>query len=151
MSNLNKVMLIGRVGKDPEVRHMPNGTAVATATLATSEKWTDRASGEKKEATEWHRLTFFERLAEIVSEYVHKGDLIYVEGKLTTRKWQDKDGNDRYTTEIRVNQMQMLGSKRDGGEQPQRTPVKREQEAAQTRAPAKPSPSFDDMDDDIPF
>lgn len=146
MSNLNKVMLIGRIGKDPEVRHMPNGNAVATASLATSEKWTDKASGEKKEATEWHRLTFFERLAEIVSEYVHKGDLIYVEGKLTTRKWQDKDGNDRYTTEVRVNQMQMLGSKREGSEQPQRAPA---QPAA--RAPVKPSPSFDDMDDDIPF
>lgn len=145
MSNLNKVMLIGRVGKDPEVRYLPSGNAVVNFSLATSEKWKDKASGEKKEATEWHRITAFDKLAEIISEWVHKGDLIYIEGKLTTRKWQDSDGNDRYTTEIRASQMQMLGSKRSDERQDEPEHKPAATPAAGTRQ------SFDDLDDDIPF
>ena len=112
---LNKVILIGNVGKDPEVRYMPNGNAVANLTLATSESWKDKATGETQERTEWHRVIFFRRLGEIVGEYVKKGSKIYVEGRLQTRKWQGQDGQDRYTTEIVADQMQMLDSRGGGG------------------------------------
>ncbi|MCW8948599.1 MAG: single-stranded DNA-binding protein, partial [Sedimenticola sp.] len=105
---VNKVILIGNVGKDPDVRYMPNGNAVANLTLATSESWKDKSTGENQERTEWHRVVFFRRLAEIVGEYVKKGSKIYVEGRLQTRKWQDQGGQDRYTTEIVADQMQML-------------------------------------------
>ena len=108
---VNKVILVGNLGKDPEVRYMPNGNAVANITLATSESWKDKTSGEQQEKTEWHRVVMFRRLGEIAGEYLKKGSQVYIEGKLQTRKWQDKDGNDRYTTEIVADEMQMLGSR----------------------------------------
>ena len=112
---VNKVILVGNLGKDPEVRYMPSGGAVANVTLATSEQWKDKQSGEQKERTEWHSVVFYQRLAEIVGEYLKKGSQIYVEGSLRTRKWQDKSGNDRYTTEIVASDMQMLGGRSGGG------------------------------------
>jgi single-strand DNA-binding protein len=111
---VNKVILVGHLGNDPEVRYMPNGNAVANLSLATSESWKDQ-QGQVQERTEWHRLTMYRRLAEIAGEYLKKGSQIYVEGKLQTRKWQDQQGQDRYTTEIIVDQMQMLGGRQDGG------------------------------------
>lgn len=149
---INKVILIGNLGKDPEVRYMPSGAAVANVVLATSETWKDKQSGENQERTEWHNIVFFNRLAEIVGEYLRKGSQIYVEGSLRTRKWQDKSGQDRYTTEIVASEMQMLGSRSGGSAafEPRETPQQRPQEA-----PAKSTsqaPAFDnDFDDDIPF
>ncbi|MBE9516756.1 MAG: single-stranded DNA-binding protein [Proteobacteria bacterium] len=150
---VNKVILVGNLGKDPEIRYSAAGAAIANVTIATTESWKDRNTGEKQEKTEWHRVVFFSRLAEIVGEYLKKGSQIYVEGRLQTRKWQDKDGHDRYTTEIVANEMQMLGSRAGaggsdysapsasaGGAQPQSQP----QPAA---APAGAA----DFDDDIPF
>ena len=145
MASVNKAILVGHLGKDPESRAMPNGDAVANITLATSETWKDKATGEKKEATEWHRVVFFGKLAEIVGQYLKKGAQVYIEGSLKTRKWTDKDGQDRYTTEIVANEMKMLSSKSG------------ESQGAPSRpaAPAKPAggggTGFDDMDDDIPF
>ena len=152
--SVNKVILIGRLGKDPETRYMTNGEAVTNATLATSENWKDK-SGEKQEKTEWHNLVFYRRLAEIAGEYLKKGSQIYVEGKLQTRKWQTKEGQDRYTTEIVVNEMQMLGSKSDRGgsfEVVENKPAASStgDAAAPKAAPAAKS-SFDNFDDDIPF
>jgi len=143
---VNKVILIGRLGKDPETRYMPSGNAVSNVTLATSESWKDKQSGEQKERTEWHNLVFYNRLAEIAGEYLKKGSQVYVEGRLQTRKWQDKNNNDRYTTEIIVSDMQMLGAKGGGGggdfaPEP----------AAQAGSGGQSSPSMDDFDDDIPF
>ena len=112
---VNKVILIGNLGRDPEVRYSPSGSAVANVTLATSESWKDKNSGEKQEKTEWHRVVFFGRLAEIAGEYLKKGSQVFVEGRLQTRKWQDKEGKDRYTTEIVANEMQMLGSRGGAG------------------------------------
>ena len=112
---VNKVILVGNLGKDPEVRYMPSGGAVANVTLATSEQWKDKQSGEQKERTEWHSVVFYQRLAEIAGEYLKKGSQIYVEGSLRTRKWQDKNGNDRYTTEIIASEMQMLGGRSGAG------------------------------------
>ena len=111
MSGVNKVMLIGRLGRDPEVRYTPDGTAIANFSIATSEEWKDKNTGEKQERTEWHKIVAFRRLGEICGEYLSKGRQVYVEGRLQTRDWQDKDGNKRYTTEIVASQMQMLGSK----------------------------------------
>ena len=140
---VNKVILIGNVGKDPEVRYMPNGNAIANLTLATSESWKDKNTGETQERTEWHRVVFFRRLGEIVGEYVKKGSKIYVEGRLQTRKWQGQDGQDRYTTEIVADQMQMLDSRGGSGN------------FGSGRAPDadSPPPPMDDdgFDDDIPF
>lgn len=139
---VNKVILIGRLGKEPEVRYMPSGGAVANVSIATSEKWKDKQSGEQKERTEWHNLVFYQRLAEIVGEYLKKGAEIYVEGKLQTRKWQDKSGNDRYTTEIICHEMQMLGGRPTGAHN----------ESRERTAPASDENRFDDgFDDDIPF
>lgn len=112
---INKVIIVGNLGKDPDVRYMPSGGAVANVTLATSESWKDKATGEQKERTEWHNVVFYQRLAEIVGEYLKKGSQIYVEGSLRTRKWQDKTGNDRYTTEIIASEMQMLGGRGGSG------------------------------------
>ena len=112
---VNKVILVGNLGKDPEVRYMPNGNAVANITLATSESWKDKTSGEQQEKTEWHRVVMFRRLGEIAGEYLKKGSQVYIEGKLQTRKWQDNSGNDRYTTEIVAREMQMLGGRAGGG------------------------------------
>ena len=137
---VNKVILVGNLGKDPEVRYAPNGSAVANATLATSESWKDKTSGEKQEKTEWHKLVFFGRLGEIAGQYLKKGSQVYVEGKLQTRKWQNKEGVDQYSTEIVVSEMQMLGGK---GE------VKREAEAVST--PESGGGGGGDFDDDIPF
>ena len=154
MASVNKVILVGRLGKDPETRYMPNGEAVTNATLATSETWKDK-SGEKQEKTEWHNLVFYRRLAEIAGEYLKKGSQIYVEGKLQTRKWQDKEGKDRYTTEIVVNEMTMLGGKSTGGsfEVVENKPAS--SSSGSSAAPAKAAPAakggFDNFDDDIPF
>ncbi len=152
--SVNKVILVGRLGKDPETRYMTNGEAVANVTLATSENWKDK-SGEKQEKTEWHNLVFYRRLAEVAGEYLKKGSQIYVEGKIQTRKWQDKEGKDRYTTEIIVNEMQMLGGKSSGSgsfevvDKPAAAP------STDTPAASKPAPAkgggFDNFDDDIPF
>ena len=140
---INKVILVGNLGGDPEVRYMPNGNAACNVSLATSESWKDKQTGEQKERTEWHNLSFYRRLAEIAGEYLRKGSQVYVEGRLQTRKWQDKNGNDRYTTEIIVNEMQMLDSKGGGS-----TGFTSEQPAQSSAASA---PSNDDFDDDIPF
>ncbi len=149
---INKVILVGNLGADPETRYMPSGTAVTNLSVATSESWKDKQTGEQNERTEWHKVVMFDRLAEIAAEYLRKGSQVYIEGKLQTRKWQDRDGNDRWTTEIRANEMQMLGgrggagggsfgggggsgggsSQQGGGNRP-------------------PEPGPDDFDDDIPF
>jgi single-strand DNA-binding protein len=112
---VNKVILVGNLGKDPETRYMPSGSAVTNLTLATSESWKDKQTGDQQERTEWHKIAMFGRLAEIAAEYLRKGSQVYIEGKLRTRKWQDKEGKDRYTTEIVADEMQMLGSKGGGG------------------------------------
>lgn len=151
--SVNKVILVGRLGKDPETRYMPNGEAVTNATLATSETWKDK-SGEKQEKTEWHNLTFYRRLAEIAGEYLKKGSMIYVEGKLSTRKWQDKDGKDRYTTDIIVGEMQMLSGKSGGGSyESTDRPAASVQNSAPSDSKSAPARSggFDNFDDDIPF
>ena len=144
---VNKVILVGNLGADPEVKYMPNGNAVANATLATSETWKDKQSGENKEKTEWHRVVFFRRLAEIAGEYLKKGSQVYIEGKLQTRKWRDKNGNDRYTTEIIANEMQMLGGRGGGGGSADFGGGS----ASQSAPSAAPAATADDFDDDIPF
>lgn len=139
---INKVILIGNLGKDPETRFTPDGLAICNLTLATTESWKDRKTGEQQERTEWHRVVMYARLAEIASEYLHKGSKIYIEGKLRTSKWQDKSGNDRYTTEVMANELQMLdsrGSNTGGGAPAQRTTQK------------QPEPAAETFDDDIPF
>ncbi len=143
---INKVILVGNLGNDPDVRYTASGAAVSNISLATSESWKDRESGEQQEKTEWHRVVFFGKLAEIVAEYLKKGSQVYVEGRLQTRKWQDKDGNDRYTTEIVANEMQMLGSRASSGSY----------EKAPNAAPAEVTPKAakveeNFVDDDIPF
>ena len=148
---INKVILVGNLGKDPEIRYTASGAAIANITIATSESWRDKQSGEKKEKTEWHRVVFFSRLAEIVGEYLKKGSQVYVEGRLQTRKWQDQSGQDRYTTEIVANEMQMLGSRGgDGGGQSSQNQSFRK--PAEQAAPAQSPKAEDDFpDDDIPF
>lgn len=143
---VNKVILVGNLGKDPEVRYMPNGNAVANITLATSESWKDKQTGEQQEKTEWHRVVMFRRLGEIAGEYLKKGSQVYIEGKLQTRKWQDNSGNDRYTTEIVANEMQMLGG-RGGGS----AGFSADSAPASKAAPAPAAAGADDFDDDIPF
>jgi len=158
---LNKVMLIGNLGADPEMRYTAKGSAIANVNIATAESWRDRETNEQQERTEWHRVVFFDRLAEIAGEYLRKGSQVYVEGRLQTRKWQDKDGNDRYTTEIVVREMHMLGSRSGsggggnaggaaapgggsasgGGGRP----------AQSSSAPSYEEPPMNDFDDDIPF
>ncbi|MGB3598422.1 MAG: single-stranded DNA-binding protein, partial [Pseudomonas neustonica] len=158
----NKVILIGNVGGDPEVRYMPNGNAVANVTLATSDSWKDKQTGQQQERTEWHRVVFFGRIAEVVGEYARKGSKLYIEGRLQTREWE-KDGVKRYTTEVVVDmggQMQLLDGRPSGGEQnaaprqqqPSR-PAPQQQPAAQPQqqAPQQPAPDYDSFDDDIPF
>ena len=159
MASVNKVILVGNLGADPETRYMPNGDAVANIRLATTESWKDKATGEKKDLTEWHRVVFYRKLAEIVGQYLKKGSAVYVEGRIRTRKWQDKEGQERYTTEIEANEMQMLGGRQNassssggeaeyGGSMPSSSAPSGASRAA---APAKKAPSFEDMDDDIPF
>ena len=140
MASVNKVILIGNLGKDPETRYSASGDAICNFSIATTESWKDKQSGEKKEATEWHRLSYFGKLAEICGQYLKKGSQVYVEGSLRTRKWSDKDGQERYTTEIRGDVMKMLSGKQEGGSQHEPPPAK-----------DKPKPSFDDLYDDVPF
>jgi len=140
---INKVILVGNLGADPETRNMPNGGAVTNIRIATSEAWKDKQTGDQQERTEWHSVAFFGKLAEIAGEYLRKGSQVYVEGKLRTRKWQDKEGNDRYQTEVIANEMQMLGSK--GGGQRAEKPA-----AADVAAPAGAG-AAGEFDDDIPF
>ncbi len=176
MASVNKVILVGNLGRDPETRTFPSGDQVCNATLATTDKWKDKQSGEMKEATEWHRLVFNGRLAEIAAQYLRKGSQIYVEGQIRTRKYNDKDGVEKYATDIRVDQMQMLGSRQGmggpqgggggdddgygqggggggGGGGYSRAPAAapRAPAARPAPAPAMSSSGFDDMDDDIPF
>ncbi len=144
---VNKAIILGSLGQDPDIRYTAGGAAVANISIATNEQWKDKESGEMQERTEWHRVVFFGRLAEIVGEYLRKGSQVYVEGRIQTRKWQDKEGQDRYTTEIVANEMQMLGSKSGG------TTASFDQSPQQQSSPAVSSEknSSDDFDDDIPF
>jgi len=147
---VNKAIIVGNLGRDPEVRYSANGNAIANVTIATTESWKDRQSGERQEKTEWHRVVFFSRLAEIAGEYLKKGSQVYIEGHLQTRKWEDRDGNERYTTEIVANEMQMLGGRGGGDSQGGSPPDYSQAEAA----PASGSGSGGqdgDFDDDIPF
>src|SRR5919109_2842380 len=151
MASVNKVIIVGNLGADPETKYLPSGDAVTNIRVATTDKWKDKASGEMKEATEWHRIAFFGRLAEIAGEYLKKGSQVYVEGRIRTRKWQDKEGQDRYSTEIVADGMQMLGSRSGAGE-PRPEPMGAK--AAEPKAASvakKPAGKFDDMEDDIPF
>jgi len=157
MASVNKVIIVGNLGRDPETRYLPSGEAVTNISVATTETWKDKASGEKKEATEWHRISFFGRLAEVAGEYLKKGSQVYIEGQLRTRKYQDKEtGKDRYSTEIRADRMQMLGSRSGAGvpsDDSGADPAPRGAGAAKPAAAAakKPAGKFDDMEDDIPF
>jgi len=163
MASINKVILVGNLGRDPETRYMPDGGAVTNVSIATTDTWKDKTCGEKKEATEWHRVVFFNRLAEIAGEYLKKGSQVYVEGRLRTRKWQDKEGQDKYTTEIVCDTMQMLSGRQGMGEGGGRGGERSGGEPAESRGgpppegrPAaasakKPAGKFDDMEDDIPF
>ncbi len=152
---INKVIIVGNVGGDPETRYMPSGSAVTNVTVATNESWKDKASGEQKERTEWHRVVMFNRLGEIAAEYLRKGSQVYIEGKLRTNKWQDKSGNDRYTTEIIADEMQMLGGRggSGGGNVGGRAPSGGGQQGGGSSGGgnAPPQPGPDDFDDDIPF
>jgi single-strand DNA-binding protein len=156
MASINKVILIGNLGRDPEVRYMPSGDAVANITIATTETWKDKA-GEKQEQTEWHRVAMFGKTAEIAGEYLKKGSQVYIEGKLQTRKWTDKEGQERYTTEIRADRMQMLGSRSGGSERMPPTEDDSPPPRSSAPAPAKKAAgagkggNFDDLEDDIPF
>ena len=149
MASVNKVILVGNLGSDPEMRYLQNGDAVCNIKIATSESWKDKQTGDKKEATEWHRVVFFRQLAEIAGKYLKKGSSVYVEGKITTRKWQDKEGTDRYTTEITGNEMKMLGGGRQDGDSGERT--QQRSELARQAPATKEKSFFNDMDDDIPF
>ena len=171
MASVNKVTLIGNLGRDPEVRYAPSGSAICNVAIATSRSWKDKTSGERQEETEWHRVVFYDRLAEIAGEYLKKGKSVYIEGRLKTRKWTDKDGVEKYTTEIIAQEMTMLGGREGGGagggggdesysessapraETPRRSaPPPRAPAPAPRPAPAaKSNTGFDDMDDDIPF
>lgn len=166
MASLNKVILIGNLGADPETRYAPSGDAICNLRIATTEVWKDKASGERREATEWHRVVYFGRTAEVAAQYLRKGSQVYIEGRLQTRKWQDKDGQDRYTTEIRGDEMKMLGSRQgmggdaaparqdDGGYDSPARPAARPASQASSSAPAKTPAQgggFGDFDDDIPF
>ena len=148
MASVNKVILVGNLGADPETRYQTSGDAITNIRLATTDKWKDKTSGEMKEATEWHRVAFFGRLAEVAGEYLKKGSQVYVEGRIRTRKYQDKDGNERYSTEIIGDRMQMLGSRAGSGEPREPAEAKGEPKAAPAK---KPAGKFDDMEDDIPF
>ncbi|WP_420105257.1 single-stranded DNA-binding protein [Herbaspirillum huttiense] len=170
MASVNKVIIVGNLGRDPETRYMPNGEAVTNIAVATTESWKDKNTGEKKELTEWHRITFYRKLAEIAGQYLKKGSQIYVEGRLQTRKWQDKEGVERYTTEIIADTMQMLGGRQGagggggmdegsyggggggGGSYGGGAPRQSAGGGAPRQQPAqRPAPNFSDMDDDIPF
>lgn len=167
MASVNKVILIGNLGKDPDVRYMPSGEAVTNITLATTDTWKDKSSGDKKEATEWHRVVFFRKLAEIAGQYLKKGSQVYIEGALKTRKWTDKEGQERYTTEIVADEMRMLGSRQGSGDVNDSAPRERPAYSAgvasapssagatkpssATQSPGGSGSGFNDFEDDIPF
>ena len=158
MASVNKVILIGNLGRDPEVRYTPNGNAVCNLRVATTRTWKNRDSGERQEETEWHSVVLYDRQAEVAGEYLKKGRSVYIEGRLKTRKWQDKDGNDRYTTEVVAEEMKMLGGREGmGGSDEGGGGYAREERSAPPAKPpaskpaSKPATGFDDMDDDIPF
>ncbi len=169
MASVNKVILVGNLGADPEIRALPNGDPVANIRLATTERYKDKASGEMRELTEWHRVVFFNRLAEVVRDYLKKGSSVYIEGRIRTRKWQDQSGQDRYSTEIMGDQMQMLGGRSTGtvsmdndgyGQGAAQAPARASNFTPANAAPNRPSAppaqapassGFDEMDDDIPF
>ena len=160
MASVNKVILMGNLGRDPEVRYSPDGAAVCNVSIATTSSWKDKNSGERREETEWHRVVFYNRLAEIAGEYLKKGRPVYVEGRIKTRKWQNKEGVDQFTTEVVADNMQLLGG-RDGGDggssggneggSSAPRPAARAQQAARPAAPAAGGANLSDMDDDIPF
>lgn len=143
---VNKVIIVGNLGNDPDTKYMPSGSAVTNLSVATNESWKDKQSGEQKERTEWHRVAMFGRLAEIAAEYLRKGSMVYIEGKLRTRKWQDKDGNDKYTTEIIADEMQMLGGRTGSG-----APATNDQSGSFSPPPQGGGSAGGDFDDDIPF
>ncbi len=158
MASVNKAILVGNLGRDPETRYLPDGGAITNISIATTDSWKDKATGEKKEQTEWHRVAFFGKLAEIAGEYLKKGSQVYIEGRIRTRKWQDKEGLDRDTTEIIADTMQMLGSRAGMGDAANRgEPAgdsRGEAARGEAKTPAaakKPAGKFDDMEDDIPF
>ncbi len=157
MASVNKVILVGNLGRDPETRYMPDGTAITNFSIATTESWKDKTSGEKQEKTEWHRIATYRRLAEIAGEYLKKGSQVYIEGKLQTRKWTDKDGVEKYTTEIIADEMKMLGSRQGmgsgdaGGGEYSRASAPSPGGASKPAANKGGAAKFDDMDDDIPF
>jgi len=154
MASVNLAIIIGNLGKDPEVRYTPAGDAMCNLTIATSESWKDKNSGEKKEIVEWHKVSFFGKQAEICGQYLKKGSQVYIEGSIRTRKWQDKDGQDRYTTEIRGDEMKMLGSAPAGGNRQQvndSSDYAPAPQRSQGQPGNKPKPSFDDLGDDVPF
>lgn len=148
---VNKVIILGYLGRDPDVRTMPSGAQVTTVSVATTEQWTDRSSGEKQERTEWHRIAFFGRLAEIAGEYLHKGSQVYIEGSIRTRKWQDRQGTERYTTEIVANELQMLGGRGQGGGSSGSARRRDDDEPARDYPDPSRSQPAQDFDDDIPF
>ncbi len=147
---VNKVIIVGNLGSDPDTRYMPSGSAVTNLSIATSESWKDKETGEQKERTEWHKIAMFGRLAEIAAEYLRKGSQVYIEGKLRTRKWQDKDGKDRWTTEIVADEMQMLGA-RSGAGAPAMAGAPAKNESEGSSAPPPAASSADEFEDDIPF
>ena len=151
MASVNKVIIVGNLGKDPETRYTASGEAMCNITVATTESWKDKASGEKKELTEWHRISFFGKLAEIAGQYLKKGSQVYVEGSIRTRKWTDKEGQERYTTEIRADEMKMLGSRQGMGAPMPDAGGDSGGDYAPAPRKDKPKPSFDDLGDDIPF
>ena len=157
MASLNKVQIIGNLGADPETKYTPAGDQVTHIRVATTDRWKDKASGEMKESTEWHRVVFFGRLAEVAGQYLKKGSQVYVEGKILTRKWQDRDGQDRYSTEIKGEVMQMLGGRANGAAAPEESAPRTEPKKEPPKPPAATAPAkkpvghFDDMEDDIPF
>jgi single-strand DNA-binding protein len=149
MASVNKAIILGNLGKDPETRYMPNGEAVTNLTIATTESWKDK-SGAKQEKTEWHNIVAYRKLAEIIGEYVKKGSSIYIEGRIQTRKWQDKEGKDRYTTEIIADSMQMLGGKQSNADASTGTPQRQDAQSNDKESTPVPG-NFDEFDDDIPF
>ena len=155
MASVNKVIVVGNLGRDPETRYAPSGGAICNVSIATTRNWKDKATGEKQERTEWHRVVFFSRLAEIAGEYLKKGSQVYIEGALRTRKWTDKEGQERFTTEIVADKMQMLGGRSGmgdgGGRDMSSAPPASEGRSEGRSAAKKPAGKFEDMDDDIPF
>lgn len=149
MAGVNKVIIVGHLGNDPEIRTMPNGESVANISVATSESWTDKATGERRESTEWHRIVFYRRQAEVVGQYLRKGSQVYVEGRLKTRKWQDQNGQDRYTTEIQGDVMQMLGGK--GGDNQAQQPNPQAQKRPKPNEIYSANEKQEFADDNVPF